>query len=93
MSKHLTPLFVNKRTFKINTLHVEAMAHKYFNVSYFDADKNTQSKIRTKIKELLIDKKALSAQIIEDAIFLKLLPNKLKKELKSLAYLQVLLYN
>jgi predicted phage-related endonuclease len=90
MSKHLTPLYVNKRAFKINTLHVEAMAHKYFNISYADANKNIQSKIRDKIKELLVNKKELSAQIIEDAIFLKLLPNKLKKELSNLAYLQVL---
>ena len=49
-----TPLFVNNRAFKINTLHVEAISYKYFNTSYADADvdvdKNTQFKIRENIK-------------------------------------------
>jgi len=88
MSKHLTSLFVNSRSFKINTLHVEAIACKYFSVSYADVDKATQSKIRNKIKELLVNKQDLSAQIIEDTIFLNLVPNKLKKELNNLAYLR-----
>lgn len=88
MAKQIVPISIKNSTFKINLLHVELIAIKHFNVNYQDSDKKTQSKIKEHIRELVIDKNEISAQIIEDNILLENLPKKLQKELKNLAYLQ-----
>lgn len=88
MAKHITPISINNRVFKINTLHLEAIAHKHFNVVFNDADNKTRALIKAFVRELLKDKEQLSAQIIEDAIFMDFLSKNLQKDLKSLAYMQ-----
>jgi len=87
MAKQITPISINNRTFKINTLHLEAVAHKHFKLIFQDADDETKQKIKDYVRELLKGKNKLSAQIIEDAIFIDFLPKNLQKDLKSLAYL------
>ena len=87
MPKQITPFSINNRTFKINTLQLEAVAHKHFNISFANADDEMKSKIKDYVRNLLKDKIQLSAQIIEDTIFLDFLPKNLQKDLKSLAYL------
>lgn len=87
MSKQTTPISINNRTFKINTLHLEAVAHKHFSVSFIDADESKKKEIKDYVRNLAKNKEQLSAQIIEDEIFLDFLPKNLQKDLKSLAYL------
>jgi predicted nucleic acid-binding OB-fold protein len=87
MPKHTTPISINNRTFKINTLHLEAVAHKYFDISFQDCTSAKKSEIKDYVRNLVKNKEHLSAQIIEDAIFLDFLPKNLQKDLKSLAYL------
>jgi len=88
MAKHITPISVNNRTFKINTLHLEAVAHKHFNIKFNEADDKMKQKVKDYVRELVEDKEKITAQIIEDEIFLNFLPKNLQKGLKSLAYLQ-----
>ena len=88
MSKQTTPISIKGRVFKINTLQVEAIAIKHFKISFVKANNEDKAEIRAYIRELVIGKKCLTAQIIEDEIFLHLLPKNLRKELISLAYLQ-----
>lgn len=87
MSKLKTPISINNRSFKINSLHVEAIAKKYFDSTFKDADTELQAKIREYIRKLVIDKPKITAQIIEYEIFINLLPKSYKKHLDSLAYL------
>ncbi len=88
MSKQTTAISIKNRTFKINTFHVETIALKYFNISFRDADDEVRAEIKKVIRKLVVDKKELSAQIIEDVIFYNFLPKNLQKDLNSLAYLQ-----
>lgn len=87
MPKQKTPISINNRSFKINSLHIEAIAEKYFNSTFKDADAELQAKIREHIRKLVIDKPKITAQIIEYEIFINLLPKSYKKQLDSLAYL------
>ena len=90
MPKQTTPISIKGRVFKINTLQVEAIAIKHFKTSFVEASNEDKAEIRAYIRKLVIGKKHLTAQIIEDLIFLDLLPKTLQKELINLAYLQVL---
>jgi hypothetical protein len=85
--KQITPFSINNRTFKINTLHLEVVAHKHFNISFQDADENLKAQVKEYVRVLIKDKATFSAQIIEDAIFLDCLPKNLQNIIKSLAYL------
>ena len=88
MPKQITPISIKNRVFKINTLQVEAIAIKHFQTSFAEASKEDKAKTKAYIRELVKNKEHLSAQIIEDEIFLDLIPKNLQKELKSLAYMQ-----
>lgn len=87
MSKKITPFSINNRTFKINTLHLEVVAHKHFNTSFKDADESLKAQIKEYVRTLIKNKTTFSAQIIEDTIFLDCLPKNLQNSIKSLAYL------
>ena len=90
MSKQITPISIKNRVFKINTLQVEAIAIKHFKIYFSKASDEDKAQVRAYIRKLVGDEEHLSAQTIEDKIFLDLLPKSLQKELKSLAYLQVI---
>lgn len=86
MSKK-TPISIKNRSFKINTLHVEAVSKKHFNTSFRDANEDLQAEIREYIRNLVVDKTEITAKVIEYEIFVNLLPKSYKKQLDSLAYL------
>ena len=84
----MTPISIRNTIYNFNTLHVEAIAHKYYKIPFNDASPDKKRTIKDYIRNLVKDEKKISAQIIEDKIFLDLLPKNLQKELNSLLYLQ-----
>ena len=77
MAKKITPISINNRTFKISTLHLEAISHRHFNIVFNEADKDKKKEIKDYVRNLVKDKNEISAQIIEDEIFLDFLQNNL----------------
>lgn len=71
-NKNVVPISIKNKTYYINILLVDTVGVKNFKIekSYDSLDKNTQSKIREYIRQLIVGKDKISTSAIEDEIFL-----------------------
>jgi len=77
MAKNTTPFSYKNVTYSISTLHLEAIAQAKFNEPFAEH----KEEVKEFVRSLLKDKNKVSAQIIEDTIFLHFLPKKVQKRL------------
>lgn len=82
--KKLYPCSINNRTFKINSLLLEALSLKLINKLFVNADRKEKAEVKKYVRNLTLDIQKLNTYTIENLIIKELLDDKLKKGLEKL---------